>query len=631
MNKHTYEKLEFFKLKEEVKSFCSSDLGRELINNLNPIANLKGVKSRLSETTEARKLMDISGSLDLRGIHDIKLIIEKIENDNVLTLEQLVNVAAFIRGCDKIKRYMNDKEFYAPTLYSYSLGLEIFLDIEEEIEVCIRNNKIVDSASTNLKNIRRHILNTEEKIKDGINKFIKDKKNKEYIQDSFVTRKNNRLTVPIKATYKNKVDGVVIESNIKTAFIEPKSVERFTNKLNILQVDELNEEYIILANLTNLVYEIKHSLKRNMEIIAHYDMVFAKGKYSKSINACEPKVNEHGYINIISGKHPLLEGKVVPLNIKIGEDYRSLIITGPNAGGKTVVLKTIGILTLAVQSGFHIPCDEKTEISIFEKIFCDIGDDQSLENSLSTFSSHVKNLSNIINKTNKSSLVLLDEIGSGTEPSEGAALAIAILENLYYKGAITVATTHYNEIKDYSKQHSDFENAAMKFNKETLEPEYKIIVGKSGESNALWISEKMGITDKILKQAKKYMSDKNYKVDKIDDIKVRKYKEEVKINNYNYVKGDRVYINKLKKTGIVYDSIDKENNVDVFIEGKYQKVNYKLLKLEEKAVNLYPDDYDLETLFTSYKDRKLDWDIKRGSKKALKKIRKEQIKNKIKE
>lgn len=255
-------------------------------------------------------------------------------------------------------------------------------------------------------------------------------------------------------------------------------------------------------------------------------MIFAKAKYSRAIDGIKPKINDYGFINIVSGKHPLLNGNIVPLDFNIGKNYRALIITGPNAGGKTVVLKTVGLLTLATQSGFHIAAKNGTEISVFEKIFVDIGDDQSIENSLSTFSSHVKNLAEIINYSNKSTLVLCDEIGSGTEPNEGAGLAIAILEELYHKGCIIMATTHYGEIKNFSKCHSDFENAAMQFENNTLEPLYKLITGKTGESNALWISKKMGIRDSILEKAKQYTENKDYNFDLIRASKVKKEKEE---------------------------------------------------------------------------------------------------------
>jgi len=623
LNEHVYEKLQYNRLKELVKEYCVSSLGKALIDKLVPTGNIKAVENRLNETTEARKLLDFSGSVQLSGIVNIKEIIEKVQKDIILDPEHLTNVASFLRGCSKIKLYMKDKEFYAPTLYSYSLNILELKHIEEEIEASIRNNKIEDDATTELKKIRKQLAQVESKISEGLNSFLKNPNNKNYIQDFFVTRRQGRLTIPIKSSYKNMISGVVIESSEKTAFMEPDNVSRHTSKYNELKSEEAVEEYKILSYLTKCIYDNLYSIERNIEVMSHYDMVFAKGKYSKAIGGISPALNEHGYVKIISGKHPLLEGTVVPLSIVIGENFRSLIITGPNAGGKTIVLKTIGILTLAMQSGFHIPVSEGSNMSVFDKVFADIGDDQSIENSLSTFSAHVKNLSQIIRQTNKSTLLLFDEIGSGTEPNEGAALAIAILEDVYNKGAITVATTHYNEIKNFSSSHPDFENAAMKFDKDTLEPLYQIVIGKSGESNALWISKKMGIYDDVLKKAERYMREKSYNLSIIDKSRTRSKKEIIAEEaKYKYCIGDRVYIRDIKDSAIVYKEKDEYNNIVVLHDKEFKTFNEKLLKLEVTAKELYPDGYDLNTLFVSYRERKVERDIKRGSKKMLKKIRK---------
>jgi len=623
LNEHVYEKLQYNKLKELVKEYCVSSLGKTLIDRLVPTGNIKAVENRLNETTEARRLLDFSGNVQLGGIVNIKEIIEKVQKDIILDPEHLTNVASFLRGCSKIKLYMKDKEFYAPTLYNYSLNIVELKHIEEEIESSIRNNKIEDDATTELKKIRKQLAQVESKISEGLNSFLKNPNNKNYIQDFFITRRQGRLTIPIKASYKNMVSGVVIESSGKTAFMEPDSISKFTTKYNELKSEEAIEEYKILSYLTTCIYDNLYTIERNIEVMSHYDMVFAKGKYSKAIAGISPDLNEHGYIRIINGKHPLLEGTIVPLNIVIGENFRSLIITGPNAGGKTIVLKTVGLLTLAMQSGFHIPVSEGSNMSVFDKVFADIGDDQSIENSLSTFSAHVKNLSQIIRQTNKSTLLLFDEIGSGTEPNEGAALAIAILEDVYNKGAITVATTHYNEIKNFSSNHPDFENAAMKFDKDTLEPLYQLVVGKSGDSNALWISRKMGIYEDVLNKAEKYMKEKSYNFNKIDKSKTR-FKKEIVVEDskYNYCTGDKVYIRDINDSAIVYKEKDEYNNIIVLHDKTFKTFNEKQLKLEFTAEELYPAGYDLNTLFIGYRERKVEKDIKRGSKKTLKKIKK---------
>ena len=405
--------------------------------------------------------------------------------------------------------------------------------------------------------------------------------------------------------------------------MEPSVISRYSEELNILRLEESVEEYKILGALTEMIYEKIHEVKINIEVIAEYDMIMAKAKYSREINGINPKLNSHGFIKIINGKYPLMK-KPVPLNFNIGEDFRSLIITGPNAGGKTVVLKTIGLLTMAVYSGFHIEAAEGTEIAIFDDIFVDIGDNQSIENALSTFSSHVKNLSDIFKELTKNSLLLFDEIGSGTEPNEGAALAIAILEEFYQKGCITVATTHYGEIKNFSHNHPDFENAAMEFKVDTLEPLYKLKIGQSGESNALYIARKMGINERILERTARYIASKEYNYDILKESKITKEKTSVQDRNqYSYKQGDKVLLLDYGLSAIVYKEIDRLNNIEVLFNGEFISVNYKRVKLEIPAEELYPDGYDMNQLFVSFKDRKLERDIERGSKKALKKIRKE--------
>ena len=352
-------------------------------------------------------------------------------------------------------------------------------------------------------------------------------------------------------------------------------------------------------------------------------MIWAKAKYSLDIQGIKPKINDYGYTKILKGRYPLITNGV-PLDFEIGKDYRTLIITGPNAGGKTVVLKTLGMLTLAVQSGFHIGAKEGTEISIFQDVFVDIGDNQSVENALSTFSSHVQNLARIIKESGKSTLLLFDEIGSGTEPNEGAALAIAILEELYHKGCITVATTHYGEIKDYSHNHPDFENAAMEFKKETLEPLYKLTIGKTGDSNALYISKKMGISDSIIERTRTYIENKDYNYATIKESKKKKVKEvESEEKYYDFSVGDKVLLLDKNDSAIIYKGRDEFNNVVVLYDKEFIEVNYKRVKIELKAEELYPEGYDLNQLFVSFKERKLERDIERGSKKALKKLRKE--------
>lgn len=628
MDKLTLENLDYYKLKEIVKGYCVSGLGKRLIDKIEPIYNLKVVKQRLKETTEGRNLLNSSYHLPLEGIFNITPLIDKIEKGIILEPEELYSISNFLRGSRKVKNFIKDKEGYAETLCQYGNNITELPYIEEEINISIKGSKVDSNASKELKKIRRHIEICEGRIKEKLEKFIKNSANKEYLQDSFISQRNGKYTIPIKSSYKNHVNGIIIETsqNGKTVFIEPASVSKHTAELAILKAEEAVEEYRILATLTDMIYEKLKEMKMNIEVIVEYDMIWAKAKYSNAVSGIEPKINIHGYTKVVQGKYPLISN-AVPLDFEIGENYRTLIITGPNAGGKTVVLKNVGLLTLAVQSGFHIPAKEGTEIALFENIFVDIGDNQSVENALSTFSSHVSNLARIIKNSTKSTLLLFDEIGSGTEPNEGAALAIAILEELYLKGCITVATTHYGEIKDFSMNHPDFENAAMEFERDTLDPLYKLSIGKSGKSNALYISRKMGIPEAILNKARKYMSNKEYDYSLIKESKKTKEKiVEEKIDRYEFQKGDKVKLLDKNDFALVYKETDEFNNLEVLYKGEYVLVNAKRVELDLKAEDLYTEGYDLDQLFISYNERKLEKDIKRGSKKALRKIRKEFMK-----
>ena len=629
MNLYTFEKLQLNEVKELVKIYCVSSLGKSLIDKLEPSGNYSVVKKKLEENKEARRVLENSNHIPLEGLFNIYPVIEKVEKGIILDVMELISCEDFLRGCRKIKSFMIDKEFYSPTLSSYALNITECESIEEEIKFSIKNNKISNEASKELKKIRRSIDICEGRIKERLNKFLTSSTNKKYIQEFIISKRDDRFVVPIKASFKNEVDGAVLDTSSKgsTVFIEPASISKYSLELITLKSEEAIEEYKILSYLTELIYDKIKEIKLNMEIVSQYDMVFAKAKFSQNNKCITPKINNYGYTKIIKGKHPLLKGDVVPLDLEIGNRYRSLIITGPNAGGKTVTLKTVGILTLMTQCGFDIPAMENTEISIFEKIFVDIGDNQSIENALSTFSSHIKNIADIMSEANKNTLVLFDEIGSGTDPNEGTSLAIALLEEFYQMGCIMVVSTHYEEIKHFANKHPHFENAGMMFDKETLEPLYKLIIGKSEESNALFISKKMGIKDKVLNKAKTYMDNKNYDFSLIKENKVSHEateKENLTLISFpNFEVGDKVELLDFKDFAIVYKPIDKFNNVEVLYKDKFISVNARRLKLRFKAKDLYPEGYDLNSLFVSFEKRKLDRDIERGSKKALKKIQKE--------
>lgn len=628
MNLTTIEKIQFNQVKEQIERHCVSSLGKKRFKKLQLNAKPVVVTTRYNETEEARALLDAKLTMPFMGLSSIDVFMEQLEKGLLLEASSLIDVADFLRSGRMIRRFMEKHESLAPTLTMYARSITEFTEIEDEIYFSIKNGQVADEASKELRRIRRLIAEKESKIEESLSKFLKNKDNQKQIQEFFVSKKNERFTIPIKAAYKNQVAGTIIETSSKgtTVFIEPTAVTKLNDELAMLKVEESTEIYQILATLSGLILENLVPIQLNLETIAEYDMIFARGKYSRLIQGVTPKLNQRGYIHLVNAVHPLIEANAVPLNFTVGEDYRGLIITGPNAGGKTVVLKTVGLLALMTLLGIQLPADEGTEMGLFEGIFVDIGDSQSLENALSTFSSHIQNIADIMQVAPRNSLVLFDEIGSGTEPNEGAALAIAILEEFYQRGNIVVATTHYGEIKRYSEIHPDFINAAMAFDQATLTPLYQLLMGESGESNALWIAKKMNLKEHVIQQAQRYMEDKDYSLTKasIPKNKTMIDSQTERAESVSLLKkGDRVLLLDYNENGLVFEDNPLRETVTVFYRNDYHEVVPKRLKLEVLATDLYPPDYDLSTLFTSYTERKLDHDINRGSKKALKKIHRE--------
>lgn len=625
MNLTTIEKIQFNQVKEQIERHCVSTLGKKRFKKLQLNAKPVVVTTRYNETEEARALLDAKLTMPFMGLSSIDVFMDQLEKGLLLEASSLIDVADFLRSGRMIRRFMEKHESLAPTLTMYARSITEFTEIEDEIYFSIKNGQVADEASKELRRIRRLIAEKESKIEERLSKFLKNKDNQKQIQEFFVSKKNERFTIPIKAAYKNQVAGTIIETSSKgtTVFIEPTAVTKLNDELAMLKVEESTEIYQILATLSGLILENLVPIQLNLETIAEYDMIFARGKYSRLTQGVTPKLNQRGYIHLVNAVHPLIEANAVPLNFTVGEDYRGLIITGPNAGGKTVVLKTVGLLALMTLLGIQLPADEGTEMGLFEGIFVDIGDSQSLENALSTFSSHIQNIADIMQVAPRNSLVLFDEIGSGTEPNEGAALAIAILEEFYQRGNIVVATTHYGEIKRYSEIHPDFINAAMAFDQATLTPLYQLLMGESGESNALWIAKKMNLKEHVIQQAQRYMEDKDYSLTKasIPKNKTMIDSQTERAESVSLLKkGDRVLLLDYNEKGLVFEDNPLRETVTVFYRNDYHEVVPKRLKLEVLATDLYPPDYDLSTLFTSYTERKLDHDINRGSKKALKKF-----------
>ena len=506
------EKLEFNQITKILATFCITDLGKNLALELMPSNNIETVKQYLSETEEAVSLVYKAGIPPINIIaENYSESIKILESYGSLSAKSLLNLANILKISENLKQYFN-KEYISKD--SLPILNTIFSALYSNPTICdtifksiIDENTISDDASKNLKSIRKKERILTDDIKNKLNNFIHSSKFSKYIQENVITIRNDRYVIPIKEEYRNEIKGFIhdVSSSGSTVFIEPITIFELNNEIASLKAEEVIEIEKILQDLSKLFYPYVNELKNDIEKIAYIDFVFAKAKYSKSLHAITPKINNEKQIILNNAKHPLLEqSTAVPISLTLGKDFQTLLVTGPNTGGKTVTLKTVGLLTCMACSGLNIPADSSSSIYVFENIFADIGDDQSISDSLSTFSSHMKNIVNIIETANENSLVLVDELGSGTDPVEGAALAISILEYLKNLNALTIATTHYQELKKYALTTDGFENASVEFDIDTLSPTYKLLLGVPGKSNAFEISKKLGLNVSIIEKAKNY-------------------------------------------------------------------------------------------------------------------------------
>ncbi len=521
MNERTIRVLEFNKIIDKLKNLTASELGRELVEELAPLTDFKEVEKLLIETNDGVSCIMRRGSPPLGGISDIRASLKRLDIGGILNPGELLRLGGVLRAARNLKSYVNDRvnEENTNVINELVSCLESNQRLEHKIEQCILSeDEIADNASSTLNNIRRQIKVHQASIKDKLNTLIRSTKYQKFIQEAVVTIRGDRYVVPVKSEHKNDIPGMVHDSSSSgaTLFIEPMAVVEANNSIKQLKMKEQAEIERILAELSQDASLILPQLSANMSIMAKLDFIFAKAKLSVDYNCVCPKVNQEGRIIIKKGRHPLLDAKkVVPIDFWIGDKFNSLIVTGPNTGGKTVSLKTVGLFTLMTQSGLHVPANDGTEMSVFEKIYADIGDEQSIEQSLSTFSSHMKNIVEILKNVNSKSLVMFDELGAGTDPTEGAALAMSILECLHQMGATTLATTHYSELKVYAISTIGVENASCEFDVETLRPTYRLLIGVPGKSNAFAISKRLGLTDDIIERSKEFLSQEDIRFEDI--------------------------------------------------------------------------------------------------------------------
>lgn len=521
MNKKVLETLEFNKIIEKLVDKATSDPGRALCASLEPDTEYERIEKAQQETYDALGMLISRGSTSFGGNKDIGYAIKSLEIGASLGVTELMNIAGLLENVDRIKRYgQNDDKHDTSVIIEVSATKDSVKEyfenliplkkVSEEIRRCIlAEDEIADDASPKLKSIRRSMVLAQDKIHSLLNSMLNGSF-RTYLQDAVITQRDGRYCIPVKSEYKSSVKGMVHDqsSTGSTFFIEPEGVVNLNNELKELEIEEKEEIAVILSELSLMCAEHTQELAENMRIMTHLDFVFAKAGLALEMNATKPMFSKEHKIKIRKGRHPLLDPKkVVPIDIMLGEDFDLLVITGPNTGGKTVSLKTVGLLTLMGQAGLHIPALDRSVLSIFTKVFADIGDEQSIEQNLSTFSSHMKNIVTILKYANKDSLCLFDELGAGTDPTEGAALAIAILDHLHQRGIRTMATTHYSELKVYALTTDKVENACCEFDVETLSPTYRLLIGIPGKSNAFAISKKLGLSEKIIEKASSQIDD----------------------------------------------------------------------------------------------------------------------------
>ena len=638
--------LEFDKIKNIWTTFALTDVAKKQIEEMRPTLDEAELAMWQRQTTEAKVMMEKCGTPPLTSFAGIREILAAAEKESCLTAEQLEVVATNLTAIRRLKDYLNRGKAYDLSLAYYEENLESCDDVREEIEQQIRNSRVDDHASQMLFNIRKQLMNEDEKMREKANQIMRN--NKSYMADSFSTMRNGHICLPVKKEYVNKISGSILDKSAtgSTVFVEPTSVYSHYETIQLLRIDEENEELRIRYALTDRVLEVAELIEQSMTTVEKLDFAFSKAKLSMEYNGVRPIINTERRIVLKEARHPLMEKSVcVPLDFTIGENrdeeqITGVIITGPNTGGKTVTLKTVALCSMMAQCGLHVPC-KSADICMNANFLCDIGDGQNLAENLSTFSAHLKNILEILQNVNCESLVVLDELGSGTDPTEGMGIAIAVLNELKKSGALFLVTTHYPEIKQFAKEEPGVINARMDFDKQTLMPLYRLIIGESGESQAFSIAKRLGMSDEMLKVAataaygaefekhlpiahREKRSGKDY-VDSASEKteakrengtrkqahtgpKIKKHKVANTTLNKPASKfnlGDSVMIYPDKKIGIVCQPADEKGILRVQLPNKKIYINHKRVKLHVAATELYPEDYDFSIIFDSVENRKL--------------------------
>ncbi len=613
MNGKAIKVLEFNKVKEKVTSYAITASAKRLIYDLEPFQEIDDIKEKLQETYEALNLLFKKGSPPFEGLYDIGEAVKRAEKGGVLNPGQLLKIAQVMRCARGLQSYMSRKENESPfyTLEEIASLLIPLRSFEDKIfKAIISEEEISDHASTTLYNIRRSLKDKNSSIRDRIGQLMRS--SSKYLQDNLYTMRGDRYVLPVRAEYRSSVPGLVHDqsSSGATLFIEPMSLVELNNEIKELSLKEKAEIERILEELSQEVYSNIEVIKNNESIIYELDFIFAKAKYANELNCELPSISKDGFIDIMEARHPLIDqSKVVPCDLYLGKDFNSLIITGPNTGGKTVTLKTVGLIHLMALSGMLVPVRKNSTIGFFKEIFADIGDEQSIEQSLSTFSSHMTNIVKIIEEARETSLVLLDELGAGTDPTEGAALAVAILEYLRGKGARLLSTTHYSELKGYALRTQGVENASVEFDVETLRPTYRLLIGIPGKSNAFEISRRLGLPNHIIVSSKELISDETLKFeDLIQKLQEKSIKAERDARIAEGLKRENEEIREKLKSKL--QGIDR---IRINAQSEAKKEARKIInEAKDEADEILKNLRDLEKLgYSSDARRKLEEERKR--------------------
>ncbi|WP_243291208.1 endonuclease MutS2 [Bacillus sp. FJAT-47783] len=537
--------LEFYKIKEKLKQHASSSLGKEKVDELMPSINVDEVQRWQDETDEASTILRLKGHAPLGGLKDVRAHVKRAKIGGVLSPIELVEISGTLYASRQMKHFIEElveeQEVNLPFFIDYVRQITIYTDEEKKIKRCIDDNgEVLDSASEVLRSIRSSKRATEARVREKLESIIRSSAAQKMLSDAVVTIRNDRYVIPVKQEYRGAYGGIVHDqsSSGATLFIEPQSVVDLNNTLNQIRIKEKQEIERILSELSSIIAEHGDGILHNVTMMKEIDFMFTKARYAKALKATKPSINDGGIIKLYQARHPLLkQEEVVANDIELGEHYTSIVITGPNTGGKTVTLKTIGLFTLMAQSGLHIPALDGSVMSVFDEVYADIGDEQSIEQSLSTFSSHMVNIVDILKNVGDRSLVLFDELGAGTDPQEGAALAISILDEVMNRGARVIATTHYPELKAYGYNREGVINASVEFDIETLSPTYKLLIGVPGRSNAFEISKRLGLSERVIERAKSHITEDRNEVDSmIASLEESKKQAEIELKESNYLR-----------------------------------------------------------------------------------------------